>query len=192
MWELPFIRRFSAFVRATNNADWSEIVWPCWTSAHRKQERKWALSLQTPNRSQRVRKELMWIYQRQIMPLFLLWQDERIFCMIEVRDALHLKRNCNFFMLFHNRKPECPSQRFAAKQKGCIVWYSLWAWLTLRQGTHIFYAQDRQHLEGATGTWEDRFRSLNLLKWAWNKMIIPCEHTVCAMYQLHKGNMENG
>lgn len=132
----------------------------------------------------------MWIYQRQIVPLFLLWQDKRPFSKIEVGDALHPQWIHSFFMVFHNRKPEYPSQRFAAKQKGCIVWYSLRA--QLRKKTCIFYAQYRQHLEETVNTWEDRLRSLNWLEWAWNKMITPYEHTVHAKCQLHKCNMENG
>lgn len=127
------------------------------------------------------------------MPLLLLWQDKRPFCKTEVGDALHHQWIHSFFMLFHNRKPECPSQGFAAKQKGCVVWHSLRARLSQWDRERIFsICLCRRPLDGTANTWEDRLRSLNWLEWAWNKMIISYEHAICAMYPLHKFNTENG
>lgn len=92
-------------------------------------------------------------------------------------------------MLFHNRKR--PFQGFPAKQKGCVVWYSLRARLRQWDREYVF-SMHLQHLEGTASTWEDRLRSLNWLEWAWNKMITSYEHTICATYQLYKFDMENG
>lgn len=138
----------------------------------------------------------MWIYQRQIVSLFLPQQNKKAFLgKREVADALDLQLIYSFFMLFHNAKLESASQWFAAKQEGCTMRYSLRSQPRQRNREHAFSIQStdsnwkglrargRTELE-VKRIWEIGCNGLNFF-------IYSC-HLIILLYQLHKCNMENG